>query len=419
MNSLLTTGFEMPTLVLGFGCLLVICLLVRAGFERLSLPPVVGYLLIGMLLALAGQHFGIPGESGETVLAFLSAIGVVVLLFRVGIESDIHSLMEELPKAAAVWLPNLIISGLPAYFVTRHLLDYGLVPSLFVAVAMTATSVGVSVAVWEETGKLKTKEGGLLLDTAELDDITGVALMALLFSIAPVLHGLGDEASGASSMFANIGSEIGFFALKFLIFIAAILALGRYIETPLAHSARHVGNKATVLIFVVGIGFSIAGLAGMIGLSLPIGALFAGLLLSRHRKDYGFQPFYQSLYLLFVPFFFVHIGFQINPAVISGSLGTGLILALVAILGKIIGIGVVAWLFTGAYGVLLIGASMVPRAEIAMVVVQRGKELGPWAMPDELYAAMVCVSATTCLGTAVFLHWALRRWSTQTKTARK
>jgi Kef-type K+ transport system membrane component KefB len=404
------TSQAIPALVFIFGCLVVICLLAKAALDRLSLPPILGYLVIGTLLSVLGSQLPLRGESGETVLTFLSAIGVVVLLFRVGIESDLHALMEEFSKAAAVWLPNMLISGLPGYFVTRHLLSYEFVPSLFVGVAMTATSIGVSVAVWQETEQLKTKEGRLLLDTAELDDISGVGLMALLFAIAPVLGGRGGAGSGEARLLPSLGVEAGLFALKFGIFVAAILALGRYLEAPLAHSARHVGNKATVLIFVVGLGFSIAGLAGWMGLSLPIGALFAGLLLSRHRKDYGFQPFYKGLYLLFVPFFFVHIGYQVDPAVALGALGAGTALALVAILGKIAGTGAVTWLFTGAYGVLLIGASMVPRAEITMVVIQRGKALGEWAMPDELYAAMVFVSAATCLGTALFLHWALRHW---------
>lgn len=407
MHLPLATGFEIPALVLGFGFLVVLCLLAKALLDRLTLPPILGYLLIGMILAIAEDRFGLIGQSGQTVMAFLSAAGVVVLLFRVGIESDLHALMKQLPQAAAIWFPNMAVSGLPAFFITHHLLHYGIVPSLFVAVAMTATSVGVSLAVWEETGKLKTKEGGLLLDTAELDDITGVAMMALLFSIAPVLGG---KVSHETSLLTAMGSQAGLFTFKFVTFLSVMIALGRFLETPLAHCARHVGNKATVLIFVMGFGFCIAGLAGKIGLSLPIGALFAGLLLSRHRKDYGFESFYQGLYLLFVPFFFVHIGFQINPAVIIGSLSIGLLLALVAILGKIIGVGLVAWLFTSVYGTLLIGASMVPRAEITMVVIQRGKDLGSWAMPDQLYAAMVFVSAATCLGTAVFLHWALRRW---------
>lgn len=417
MNALLNLPIasgDLSELVFIFGLLLVLCLLIQGGMERLSLPPILGYLLVGMLLSLADRHYHLLGETGETILQFFSAVGVIILLFRVGIQSDLHALLEELPKAAAIWLPNMALSGIPAYAVTHFWLGYGIVPSLFVGVAMTATSVGVSVAVWEETKKMKTKEGGLLLDTAELDDISGVALMALLFSVAPILRNLGPDSEAgptpSSSLVEAVASEAGFFALKFLFFVGIILIAGKFLEKPLAHCAQRIGNKATVLMFVVGLGLSISGTAGLIGLSLPIGALFAGLLLSRHRNDYGFQPFYESLYLLFIPFFFIHIGFQIDPLVIGGSVWVGLALTAVAIAGKIIGTGVVTWLFTGAYATLLIGSSMVPRAEITMVVIQRGKQLGTWAMPEDLYAAMVLVSAATCLGTVLFLHWALRRW---------
>lgn len=84
----------------------------------------------------------------------------------------------------------------------------------------------------------------------------------------------------------------------------------------------------------------------------------------------------------------------------------------VAILGKLIGAGGTARLFTGFYGAMLIGVSMIPRAEIAMLVLERGRSLGDWAMPPDLYAAMILVCAATCLGAATFLHWALRRRTT-------
>ncbi|MFW6353831.1 MAG: cation:proton antiporter, partial [Verrucomicrobiota bacterium] len=170
--SLIAAG-EMPGVVLLIGVLSLAALTFNRLFERFSLPPIVGYLLIGILLTAFNKQVSIVGENGETVLSFLSMVGVVVLLFRVGIESDLHALLKELPKASAIWLPNLILSGGLAYWVTRHLLGYELIPSLFVGVAMTATSIGVAVAVWEETGSIKRSEGGVLLDTAELDDISG------------------------------------------------------------------------------------------------------------------------------------------------------------------------------------------------------------------------------------------------------
>ncbi len=405
--SLIAAG-EMPGVVLLIGVLSLAALTFNRLFERFSLPPIVGYLLIGILLTAFNKQVSIVGENGETVLSFLSMVGVVVLLFRVGIESDLHALLKELPKASAIWLPNLILSGGLAYWVTRHLLGYELIPSLFVGVAMTATSIGVAVAVWEETGSIKRSEGGVLLDTAELDDISGVALMGLLFGIVPILResGTGDVAQ----LGGKLATETGLFLLRFGAFVVVILLLGRFLEAPLARCAKKTEHKATILIVVVALGFTIAGTAGLAGLSLPVGALFAGLLLSSHRESYGVEPFYQSLYLFFVPFFFIHIGYLIEPSFLVASFGIGMVLVLVAILGKIVGSTPLAWCFTGFYGALLIGVSMVPRAEIAMVVIERGRQLGDWAMPDDLYAAMVLVSAMTCLGTSLFLHWALRRW---------
>lgn len=182
---LLAATDEMPRLVLIIGVLSVSAILLKKVCDRFSLPPVVGYLILGISLSELNRIspvFETEGP-GETVLRFFAALGVVVLLFRVGIESDLGKLRQQLPKASLILLTNIVLSAVPSYFVTRHLLDYGMIPSLFVAVAMTATSVGVSVAVWEQTGKMKSKQGSLLLDTAELDDIAGVGLMALLLSI--------------------------------------------------------------------------------------------------------------------------------------------------------------------------------------------------------------------------------------------
>lgn len=411
---ILSVHSEMPFLVLVFGGLTIISLLTKTSLERFSLPPILGYLLVGGILAAIDGQIPLMNERGETILSFLSAIGVIILLFKVGIESDIYALIAELPKATVIWLPAMIISGVPAYYITRYLLNYPLIPSLFIGVAMTATSVGVSLAIWEDTGQMDSREGGLLLDTAELDDISGVALMALLFSIAPVLHEFSSHGSSASlwatSEFRQtLFTQAGLFAAKFFVFIVLVGLAGKFIEQPLARSARKESNKATVLLFVVGIGFIIAGTAGLLGLSLPVGALLAGLLLSRHRRYYGVEPFYQTIYLFFIPYFFIHIGFQVDPWLITTALGSGLILVTVAVLGKVVGVGIFSRLFTTTYGAFLISVSMVPRAEITMVIIQRGNQLGQWAMPDDLYAAMVLVSSITCLGTALILHWALRR----------
>jgi Kef-type K+ transport system membrane component KefB len=401
-----------PSLILGLGVLVILALLLRWGLQSLSLPAIVGFLAMGVALAWINNLWTLFGHETESVLEFLGAIGVIVLLFRVGIESDLHELLIQLPKAAMLWLPNMALSGIPGYLVTRYLLDYGVIPSLFVAIALTATSVGVSVAVWEETKKLNSKEGGLLLDTAELDDISGVALMALLFSVAPALktiYGPG-PATGNPDISIEIAKVAILFLLKLFIFVGLVLLCGKYLEQPLAHSARKLGSQPILLVLVLGLGLVIAGAAGLAGLSLPIGALFSGLLFSRHRQSYGIEPSYQLVYAIFVPFFFINIGYKIDPSIIGGALGLGAVLVIVAIIGKIIGIAVTGWRYTGLAGIMLIGVSMVPRAEITMVVIERGHQLGEWAVPDKLYAAMVLVSAVTCLGATVFLHWALRKW---------
>jgi len=404
---------NLPPLILGAGLLLIAAQIIRGVMNRLALPPLAGHFALGLALAWADARWSWVGAEGGAVLAFLGAVGAVVLLFRVGIESNLHQLLTELPKATAIWIFDFAATGAAAYLFMRHALDFALAPSLFVAVAMTATSVGVSVAVWQETGAIRSPQGKLLLDTAELDDLSAVAAMALLFSLAPIVK----EASAGGGLdgaaWGRAASEGVRFAGKLLAFVAAILFAGRYLEAPLAHCARRLGEKSTTLLFAVGLGMVVAGISGSIGLSLPVGALFAGLLLSRHREAYGFAPLYASLHALFVPFFFIAVGFRVQPGALGGALGLGLALFLLAVAVKALATGLPASRVAGPAGGALIGLSMAPRAEIAMVVMERGRQLGAWAVPQNVYAAMIFVSAATCLATAATLHWALRRWPPQ------
>ena len=110
------------------------------------------------------------------------------------------------------------------------------------------------------------------------------------------------------------------------------------------------------------------------------------------------------------PFFFIGIGLNVNPNLLVSALGLGLILLLGAFLGKFVGHGAPTWFTLGGSGAVLLGLSMAPRAEIAMIIMEQGLKLGPWAVPPEVYAAMVMVSAATCALPPLVVRPLLRRW---------
>ena len=393
-------------LVLLVGGVVVCAILMRGLLKRMRIPPMIGFMLLGFLLRLADAKWGFLGEHSLGVLEFLAAIGVVVLLFRVGLESNLPGLVHQLPRAGVIWAGNVLLSGLPGYFAARLILDQALIPSLFVAIALTATSVGVSMRVWQERDALKTANGELLIDVAELDDISGVALMAILFAVVPVLR----EGGGDQALLPAVVTTGGLFLLKLAVFSAVCVFFSRYIERRLTHLYTAVGDAPEPMLLVAGTGIVIAAVAGWLGFSLAIGALFAGLVFSRDPEAVKQEASFGPIYELFTPFFFIGIGLKIQPDALGYAVIPAIVLAVVAIGGKIAGTALPALFQAGTVGALLIGTSMVPRAEIAMIVMERGHSLGSWAVPPEMYAGMVVVSAVTCFGAPLTLHWLLRRY---------
>lgn len=394
---------HMSLMVLVTGAGLVASMLARALLGRTVVPPLVGYLAIGLALRLAQDATGFMPESHGAVFAFLGKVGLVTLLFRVGLESDLGKLLGEFGKAGVLALFNVAGAGFMGFAAAHWLLGYGMVPSLFVAVAFTATSVGVTVALWQDAGILDTAKGRLLLDLAELDDIVGVALMALLFSLAPVLHG------GGEGLVEAAVAEGWVFFLTFCLFLMLCFAFSRYLEGSVSRYLHRAEPDEGYMLSVAGMGFMIAALAGLLGFSLAIGAFFAGLLFSRDPEAVHEEASFLPVWSFFSPFFFIHIGMLLDPSTLFASVDIRLVLLACAVAAKLLFTGLPALAFMGPGAALLLGVSMVPRAEIALVVMERGLALGPWAVPQELFGAMVLVCAATCLVTPILLKLMLRR----------
>lgn len=392
-------------LVLLVGLTMIATILLRIGLRRLHIPPLVGFMALGLVIRVADGHWAFMSANADAVFSFLARVGVVALLFRIGLESNLKGLLRQLPRAGLIWAGNVVLSAVAGYAAATWLLDLPLIPSLFAAVSLTATSVGVSMAVWRQKKSLKSSNGELLVDVAELDDISGVGLMAVLFAIVPVLQ------SGAeASLLPNVLKTAAWFTVKLLGFTLFCFLFSRYAEKKLTRVFKRGNNSATTMLMVTGTGFVIAAIAGWLGFSLAIGALFAGLLFSRDPDAVKFDASFESLHELFTPFFFVGIGLSMDPAAVVDGLAIGTVLVVVAVLPKVIGAGAPALLSTDRTGALLIGLSMVPRAEIAMIIMQRGRQLGDDAVPASLFSGMVLVSAVTCVAVPWLLAALLERW---------
>jgi Kef-type K+ transport system membrane component KefB len=238
-----------------------------------------------------------------------------------------------------------------------------------------------------------------------MDDISAVVLLALLFTVLPTLR------NGTNvSLLPLLGKTTALFILKLVAFTAACYAFSRFLERPITSFLKQIEPAPDPMLAVVGIGIIIAAVAGLMDFSLAIGAFFAGLVFSRDPEAVKMEASFVPIYELFSPFFFIGIGLKIDPGSFTTSLVLGFILAVAAIGAKVVADGIPVSLMRGMTGGLLIGTSMIPRAEITMVIMQKGLSLGDWAVPPRVFGAMVVVSAVTCIVSPVAVRAMLRKW---------
>ena len=381
------------------GILMIFTLLIRGIFIRRFMPLLIIYVGVGMLLSWLNTRIPLLDHGSRHSLGLLAEAGLVLLLFKVGLESDLKGLLQQLPNASWIWLWNVLFSGVLGFAAAYYLADFSLFTSIFIAVALTATSLGVTVTIWQDARQLKTERGNLFVDVAELDDISSIVLMAILVALTPLL------ANGKGIAAMDVGTTLARVLATLTAFVTACWVFSVYIEKRLTQFVERYETHHEPMVLMLSIGFIIAALAELSGLSLAVGAFLAGLAFSRDTAAAKERVVFNGLYVVFTPFFFIGLGLHIDLSAFSTALWPGLILLFAAIAGKVLGNGLPAYRRLGFYGALVIGVSMIPRAEIAMVIMQKALEAG--AQP-RAFAAMMMVTVGTVLLTSLTLPRLMR-----------
>ena len=366
---------KVDELLLPLALILVVTKLFSILGKKLGLPQVVGMIVAGILLGLVRY---IPGQqvftsSAMDGLSFLAKIGVILIMFSAGLDTDLKQFKKIGVPSVVITLLGVACPLLFGFLAAGGMLFGGnfsalsqsdLISCLFYGTILAATSVSITVAALKELGKLNTKVGMSIIAAAIIDDVIGIVLLSLFISI--------DATGGAGDIGRSVGMMIAFFAAAVAVGIVIRLAV-KYLSKRHPHTRR-----IPILSFAVCFFYAYAA-ETWFGVADITGAYVAGLMLSGlHEAEYVDRKIEISNYMIFAPVFFANIGITSNFDSINAQMvGFGVVFVLAGMAGKVIGCGGGALLC--GYGFkdsLRVGIGMMVRAEVVLVCAQRGVDSG-------------------------------------------
>jgi Kef-type K+ transport system membrane component KefB len=405
-----------PFALVGIAAILVVAKLGGELFERINQPAVLGELIGGIIignLALVGVSSIEPLKTNEVIIA-LAEIGVIILLFEVGLESNLGEMLEVgwsslLVATAGVIAPFFLGWAVAAYFIP----DEAKLGHIFIGATLCATSVGITARVLKDMNKLQTREARIILGAAVIDDVMGLLILAV------VAGAIKASAAGEALLF----SDVAFIAAKSIAFLIGAIAVGHWVAPTMFRGAGRLESRGVLLALSIAFCFTLAWLAARVGLAPIVGAFAAGLVLDEaHFESFnkqGEQDLEQLIApvsLLLVPIFFVLMGLRVDLSAFGrvDVLGFAAVLTIAAILGK-----QVCSLAVAERGInrLSVGLGMIPRGEVGLIFAGIGATL---MLPNAqgimepvigsaTFGAVVIMVIVTTLVTPPLLKWSLAR----------
>jgi Kef-type K+ transport system membrane component KefB len=400
--------------------LVVIYLASKLGAEaakRFDLPPVLGELVAGVIVGVSALHLIIFPESGlsapdsavmtvlqwinhlspaaltsvyesqSEVISVLAELGVIILLFEIGLESDLRQLKEVGTQAVIVACVGVAVPFAAGTAGLMMLFHTPAIPAIFAGAALTATSIGITSKVLSELGQLKSKEGQIIVGAAVIDDVLGIIVLAVVASLAKT-----GEIDVANVIYLIVSATA---------FLLGSILLGGIFNKTFVAIVEKLKTRGNVVMPAFIFAFFMAFLGNAIHLEAILGAFAAGLVLDETDARNELDELVKPIADLLVPIFFVTVGARadlgvLNPTVPENRAGLliAAFLMVVAILGKV----VTGWAVFGQPGInrLAIGVGMIPRGEVGLVFAGIGSASGVLDKPLEV-SIIVMVILTTFL----------------------
>ncbi|WP_423710491.1 cation:proton antiporter [Latilactobacillus curvatus] len=367
--------------------------------KRIGMPAVIGQLLVGIILGPA--LFGVLHEN--SFIHTFSEIGVVLLMFIAGLESNLTLLKKYFKPSLVVAVLGVIVPMISMYGMS---LAFGIsqLESLFIGVIFAATSVSISVEVLRELNVLESKEGTIILGAAVVDDLLAVIILSVLTSL------FGAQLAAASSTHMSLGLSLLLQAL----FMVAVYFSVKWIVPFVMHLSRRLLVPYASAITSLIICFGFVWFAEAVELSAVVGAFFAGIAISQTPYKEEINRHIEPIgYTVFIPVFFVSIGLSMNLSSLNQHILFITILTVLAVFSKLIGSGLGArWMNNSPQGAYTIGAAMISRGEMALIIAQIGYNA---KLLSELYYSEIIfvIIITTVLAPLILKHAVKRQLATE------
>lgn len=400
--------------------LIVVFLASKLGGEicaRIDLPPVLGELVGGVIVGISALHLlvfpdGISSvnesvlmrlldftstadqqslttifDAASEVISVLAEMGVVILLFEIGLESDLKELLKVGPQATVVAVVGVVTPFTLGTVGLTMLFGVPIVPAIFAGAALTATSIGITAKVLAEIQRLTSREGQIIIGAAVLDDVLGIIVLAVVASLAR---------EGTVEI-----SNVIYLIVSASVFLIGSIWLGRLLNPVFVTIVDGLKTRGQLLVSALIVAFTLSYVADVIQLEAILGSFAAGLILAETDKRRELQEQVIPIADMLVPVFFITVGAKTDVSVLNPFVPEnreGLIMASFLILVAIVGKVVTGFAVFGQPGInrLAIGVGMIPRGEVGLVFAAVGSTSGVLSKPLNA-AIIVMVILTTFL----------------------
>ena len=365
-------------------------------FEFVRLPPLVGEIVAGIIIGNTFIFDLLQLGTNIEVLSVLAEIGVIFLLFAIGLETPFSDLRRVGGTAILVAILGVIFPFIFGYLLIVSS-GFPQVEALFIGAAMTATSIGITARVIKDMKMMNSIESKVIIGAAVIDDVLGLVILAMISGIA---------SGGAMDIVGTV-----MVAALAVIFVVAVVFVGSGLlpkvrkqvhefrtPTPVMSMRRKISPLAVAIIVC----FGLSAAASYFGLAAIIGAFLAGMVFAEFKDLFPVGEQFEAINEFLVPFFFLYIGISVDLSAFGGVAILALMITFVAIATKFIGCGLGAYRL-GVKSAAIVGVGMAPRGEVGLIIASVGLTIG--SISNDMFSIVVFMSLLTTLVAPLLLTY--------------